>query len=50
MTLAQISAVMDEQLELNRRAQQKSTRGPERAATLADAAMLARLGLNPPAG
>ena len=50
MTLAQVSAVMDEQFDINRRAQQRSSRGPERPATLADAAMLARLGLSPPPG
>lgn len=47
MTLAQVCAVVDEEAAMRKRAARTQTRGDERPATLADAAMLARLGLNP---
>lgn len=50
MSLAQICAVVDEEVAMKKRASRAQTRGSERPATLADAAMLARLGLNPPPG
>ena len=50
MSLAQVCALIDEEASMKRHASRAQTRGHERSATLADAAMLARLGLNPPPG
>ena len=50
MSLAQVCAVIDEEVAMKKRASRAQARGHERPATAADAMMLARLGLNPPTG
>ena len=50
MTLAQVCGLLDEEAAMRTRAKRKQTRGEERPGTLADAMMLARVGLTPPAG
>ncbi|MGH7686376.1 MAG: hypothetical protein ACREN2_06125 [Candidatus Dormibacteria bacterium] len=50
MTLGQLAEICIEQVDAQKRAQRTSSAPQERPATMADVAMLTRLGMTPPTG